>query len=207
MRLIINGVPPGECERDTNKMIWSSFLGNGITEQKKKSTVAKLLLLRMPLCFSFFVPSSRSKVSSWSVDIEPTLKSVLNNTVDNETCTLTFSHSIFWIKAESVVFPLKILQNSVLVFFSKRSVMAEKFRIVRLVLSLSHPYKFYICTLKDVVSCSGPFWKLISKFFFITKYNTIVSIFLYVFISIINYKNFIFLLYLMQFCTGFFKPK
>ena len=30
------------------------------------------------------------------------------------------------------------------------------------------------------------------KFFFITKYNTIVSIFLYVFIGIIKYKQFFF---------------
>ena len=29
----------------------------------------------------------------------------------------------------------------------------------------------------DVVSCSGPFRKLISRFYFITKYNTIVQIF------------------------------
>ena len=31
--------------------------------------------------------------------------------------------------------------------------------------------------IKDVVSCSGPFWKLISRFIFITKYDTIVLIF------------------------------
>ena len=36
----------------------------------------------------------------------------------------------------------------------------------------------FCCDIKDVVLCSGPFWKLISRFFFITKYNTIVSIFL-----------------------------
>ena len=114
--------------RDTNKMIWISFLGNGITEQKKKSTAAKVLLLRMPLCFSFFVPSSRSKVLSWSVDIEPTLKSVLNNTVDNE----------------NVVLPLKILQNYVLIFFSKRSVMAGKFRIGWCYFSRTHTSFRYV---------------------------------------------------------------
>ena len=43
--------------------------------------------------------------------------------------------------------------------------------------------------IKDVVSCSGPFWRLISRFFFITKYNTIVSIFLHVSIGIIKYKK------------------
>ena len=36
-----------------------------------------------------------------------------------------------------------------------------------------------VIVIKDVVSCSGPFWKLISRFFFITKYNTIVLIFLF----------------------------
>ena len=41
---------------------------------------------------------------------------------------------------------------------------------------------------KDVVSCSGAFWKLISRFF-MTKYNIIVSIFLCIFIGIINYKK------------------
>ena len=55
---------------------------------------------------------------------------------------------------------------------------------------------------KVVVSCSGPFWKIISRFFFTTKYNTIVSIF-YAFISIINYKKKFVLLYLIQFYTGF----
>ena len=45
-----------------------------------------------------------------------------------------------------------------------------------------------------------PFWELILRFF-ITKYNTIVLIFLYVFIGIINHKkNFV---YLIQFYTGF----
>ena len=57
-------------------------------------------------------------------------------------------------------------------------------------------------SLKDVVSCSGPFWKLISEFFFITKYNTIVLIFLYLFIGIINYKKNVFLIYFIQFYTG-----
>ena len=49
-----------KCERDRNKMVWSSFLGNGVTERNKKSTVAKVARLRVPLCFSLFVPSSRS---------------------------------------------------------------------------------------------------------------------------------------------------
>ena len=56
---------------------------------------------------------------------------------------------------------------------------------------------------KDVVSCSGPFWNLTPRFFFITKYNTIVSIFLYGFIGIINYKENNSLLDLIQFSTGF----
>ena len=29
-----------KCERDRNKIVWSSFLGTGITERNKKSTVA-----------------------------------------------------------------------------------------------------------------------------------------------------------------------
>ena len=41
------------------------------------------------------------------------------------------------------------------------------------------------------------------KIFFITKYNTIVSIFLYVFIGIINTKKKKCLLYLINFYTGF----
>ena len=49
----------------------------------------------------------------------------------------------------------------------------------------------------------GPVLKAYFKIFFIIKYNTIVSIFLYVFIGIINYKNFHFLLYLIQFYDGF----
>ena len=45
-----------KCERDGNKMVWSSFLGTGITEQNKKKTVAKVSRLRLPLRFSLFVP-------------------------------------------------------------------------------------------------------------------------------------------------------
>ena len=41
------------------------------------------------------------------------------------------------------------------------------------------------------------------KIFFMTKYNTIVSIFSYVFIGIINDQKFFFLLYLLQFYTDF----
>ena len=41
--------------------------------------------------------------------------------------------------------------------------------------------------IKDIVSFSGPFWKFILRFFFITKYSTIVSIFSNVFIGIISY--------------------
>ena len=51
----------------------------------------------------------------------------------------------------------------------------------------------------------GPVLKAYFEIFFITKYNTIVSIFLYVFIGIINYKKkftiFNTILY------WFFKPK
>ena len=44
----------------------------------------------------------------------------------------------------------------------------------------------------------GPVLEAYFKFFFITKYNTIVSIF-YVFIGITNYEQKFFLLYLIQF--------
>ena len=40
-------------------------------------------------------------------------------------------------------------------------------------------------------------------FFLIKKYNTVDSICLYIFIGIINYEKKIFLLYLIQFYTGF----
>ena len=43
--------------------------------------------------------------------------------------------------------------------------------------------------IKDVVSCSGLFGRLFQNFFFITNYNTIVSIFLYVFIGIRKYEE------------------
>ena len=49
-----------KCERDRYKMVWSSFLGTGVTERNKKSTVAKVSRLRLPLCFSWIFPSSRS---------------------------------------------------------------------------------------------------------------------------------------------------
>ena len=62
-------------------MLWSSFLGTDITERNKKSTVAKVSRLRLPLHFSWIFPSSRwpescSKVLRWSVGIEPALKSL-----------------------------------------------------------------------------------------------------------------------------------
>ena len=31
-----------KCEMVRNKMVWSSFLGNGVTEGKKKITAAKV---------------------------------------------------------------------------------------------------------------------------------------------------------------------
>ena len=49
----------------------------------------------------------------------------------------------------------------------------------------------------------GPVLEAYFKIFFITKYNTIVSIYLYVFIGIVNYAK-KFLLYLIKFYTGFF---
>ena len=48
----------------------------------------------------------------------------------------------------------------------------------------------------------GPVLEAYFDIFFITKYNKIVSTFLYVFIAIKNYKKNI-LLYLIQFYTGF----
>ena len=39
-------------------MVWSSFLGTGVTERNKKSTVAKVSRLRLPLRFSVIVPSN-----------------------------------------------------------------------------------------------------------------------------------------------------
>ena len=61
VRLITEGVLPGshKCERDGNKLVWSSFLGTGVTERNKKSTVAKVSRLRLPLRFSFIFPLSR----------------------------------------------------------------------------------------------------------------------------------------------------
>ena len=54
-------VPPGEPQvRERNKMVWSSFLGTGITERNKESTVAKISRLRLPLRFPLIVPSRRS---------------------------------------------------------------------------------------------------------------------------------------------------
>ena len=49
-----------KCERDRDKMIWPSFLGNGETERRKKSRLAKVSQLRVRLCFPFFVLSSHS---------------------------------------------------------------------------------------------------------------------------------------------------
>ena len=46
--------------------------------------------------------------------------------------------------------------------------------------------------LKDVVSFSGPFWKLDSRFFFTTKYKTIVSIFLFLVASETMKKKFVY---------------
>ena len=47
-------------ERDRNKMVSSSFLGTVVTERNKKSTVAKVSRLCLPLPFSLFVSLSRS---------------------------------------------------------------------------------------------------------------------------------------------------
>ena len=84
-RLITNGVPPGghKCERDRNKIVWSSFLETGVTERNKKSTVAKVSRLRLPLRFSWIfrrvvVQKTFSKLLRWSVGIEPTLKGRLS---------------------------------------------------------------------------------------------------------------------------------
>ena len=53
-----------KCEGERTKMVWSSFLGTGVTERNKKSTVAKISRLRLPLrchlTVSLIVPSSRS---------------------------------------------------------------------------------------------------------------------------------------------------
>ena len=51
---------PRKSERDRNKMVWSSFLGTGVTERNNKSTVAKVSRLRLPLRFSLIFPLSRS---------------------------------------------------------------------------------------------------------------------------------------------------
>ena len=60
-------------------MVWSSFLGTCVTERNKKSTVAKISQLRLPLCFSLIVrqvvlQKSCSQVLRRSVGVEPTLK-------------------------------------------------------------------------------------------------------------------------------------
>ena len=64
-------------------MLWSSFLGTDVTERNKKSAVAKILLLHLPLRFSLvfrqvILQKSRSKVLTWSVGIEPIVKSMWN---------------------------------------------------------------------------------------------------------------------------------
>ena len=41
-------------------MVWSSFLGTGVTERNKKSTVANVLRLRLTPRFSLIFPLSRS---------------------------------------------------------------------------------------------------------------------------------------------------
>ena len=72
-----------KCERDRNKMVWSSFLGTGVTKRNKKSTVAKY---RDCACHCAFLEFFRqvvgqktcSKVLRWSVGIEPTLKNILD---------------------------------------------------------------------------------------------------------------------------------
>ena len=71
-----------KCERDRNKMVWSSFLGTGVMERNKKSTVAKVSRLRLALRFSWIFPLNRwpeklFKSFEVSVDIELTLKDEL----------------------------------------------------------------------------------------------------------------------------------
>ena len=68
-------------ERDRNKMVWSSFLENDVTKRKKKSTVAKVSRLRVPLGFSFLsrqvvFQKSCSKVLRWSVGLSLPLKCI-----------------------------------------------------------------------------------------------------------------------------------
>ena len=64
-------------------MIWSCFVGTGVTERNNKSTVAKVSRLLLPLRFSWIFLSSVvqkrcSKILRWSIGIEPTLKSMWN---------------------------------------------------------------------------------------------------------------------------------
>ena len=50
-----------KCDRYTAKIVWSIFLGNGVTERKKKSTVAKIACVT-GLFFFCFVKSVSRKI-------------------------------------------------------------------------------------------------------------------------------------------------
>ena len=73
------------------------------------------------------------------------LKSMRNNTVDNKTCNLNFCVT-FDLSDESRELSSPSNNSTELRsrLFSKRPIVAEKFRIAKLVLSLSHPYTFHI---------------------------------------------------------------
>ena len=86
------------------------------------------------------------------------LKSMWNNTFDNKTCNLNFSIP-FDLSDES-------RERSSLSYnfaeprsrlFSKRSTVAEKFTIAKLVLSLLHPYTFHILRRRSAIILSPTF--------------------------------------------------
>ena len=93
---------------------------------------------------SFSSALGRARETHWEC-VSHRLKSICNNTVDNKTCNLNFSVTLdLSDESRERSSPSNSSAELRSCLFSKRSTVAEKFRIAKLVLSLSHPYTFHI---------------------------------------------------------------
>ena len=107
------------------------------------------------MCYTNALLYSARKVASIALPAEQerhtALKSMRNNTVDNKTCNLNFSIT-FDLSDESREGSPPYSNSAELRsrLSSKRLTVADKFRIGRLFISLSHPYTFYILLTRDI---------------------------------------------------------